>query len=156
MRSHSIHLRPMLGLILCGVLLTACGFSGPSQAVAQGFLIGKGKGKAPPRQTSGQPPAGGGAGSGGGGGTAGSGGGGGAGARVGGAGGGGTGGGVPPPGEQRFVADEVITAFSRRATPQAIDRIARRFDLTQLEIAKLPVDRQHVLSLAHWRRPFGG
>ena len=58
MRSHSMHLRPMLVVILCGILLIACGFGGPSQAVAQGFLIGKGK--APLRQTSGQPPAAGG------------------------------------------------------------------------------------------------
>ncbi|MGB7101025.1 MAG: hypothetical protein WBD95_19950, partial [Xanthobacteraceae bacterium] len=126
-----MHLRPMLGLILCGVLLIGCGFAGPSQAVAQGFLIGKGK--APLRQTSGQPPAGGGAASGSSGGGAGVGG--------GGAGGGSTGGrgGVPPPGEQRFVADEVITAFSRRATPLVIDRIARQYDLTQLESQSFPL-----------------
>ena len=123
----------MLGAILCGVLLIACGFWGPSQAVAQGFIIGKGK--APLRQTSNQPPAVGG-------GAGGSSSGGGAGAQVGGgAGGGGTGGrsGAPPPGEQRFVADEVITAFSSRATPQAIDQIARRYDLTQLESQSFPL-----------------
>ena len=142
MRSHSKHLRPMLGLILCGALLTACGFGGSSQALAQGFLIGKGKGKAPPRQTSDQPPAGGGAGRVGGG-KAGSGGGGASAQAGGGAGGGGTSNsgrsGVPPPGEQRFVADEVITAFSRRATPQAIDQIARQYDLTQLKSQSFPL-----------------
>ena len=135
MRSYSMHLRPMLVLILCGILLIACSFGGPSQAVAQGFLIGKGK--APLRQTSGQPPAAS-AGRVGGGKAGGSGGG--AGARVGGGGTGNNGrSGVPPPGEQRFVADELITAFSSRATPRAIDQIARRYDLTQLELQGFPL-----------------
>ena len=46
---------------------------------------------------------------------------------------------MPPPGEQRFVADELITAFSSRATPRAIDQIARRYDLTQLESQGFPL-----------------
>ena len=56
---------------------------------------------------------------------------------VAGGGGGNGGGGVPPRGERRFVPDEVITAFSSNATPQAIEQIARRHNLTQLEDAKL-------------------
>ena len=44
----------------------------------------------------------------------------------------GAGGGIPPRGERRFVADE-ITAFSASATPQAIEQLARRYNLTQLE-----------------------
>ncbi len=61
--------------------------------------------------------------------------------------------GVPPRGERRFVPDEIITAFSSSATPQSIDQIARRYNLTRLEFAKLPADRQHVLSLAGRRSP---
>ena len=57
---------------------------------------------------------------------------------VGGAGGGGGGGGggssgVPPRGERRYVADEVITAFAADTTQQAVDEIARRYNLTRLE-----------------------
>jgi subtilisin family serine protease len=47
--------------------------------------------------------------------------------------------GVPPQGERRFVPDEVVTAFSSSATPQAIDQIARRHGLTQLETQNLPL-----------------
>ena len=47
--------------------------------------------------------------------------------------GGNNGSGVPPRGERRFVPDEIITVFSPNATPQAIDQIARRYNLTQLE-----------------------
>ncbi len=47
--------------------------------------------------------------------------------------GGNNGSGVPPRGERRFVPDEIITVFSPNVTPQAIDQIARRYDLTQLE-----------------------
>ncbi len=60
----------------------------------------------------------------------------------GGAGGGGgnnAGNGVPPRGERRFVPDEVITAFSPSATPQAIEQIARRYNLTQLEQQSFPL-----------------
>lgn len=38
-----------------------------------------------------------------------------------------------PRGERRFVPDEVLTAFSANASPQAIARMARRFNLRQLE-----------------------
>jgi subtilisin family serine protease len=41
--------------------------------------------------------------------------------------------GPPPEGERRFIADEAITEFAPNATPQAIDQIARRYNLTQLE-----------------------
>ena len=56
-----------------------------------------------------------------------------------GGGGGGGGGGMPPRGERRFVPDEVITAFSSNATPQAIEQLARRHNLTQLETQSLPL-----------------
>jgi Subtilase family len=54
-------------------------------------------------------------------------------------GGGGGGGGMPPRGERRFVPDEVITAFAAGATPQAIEQLARRHNLTQLETQNLPL-----------------
>jgi hypothetical protein len=54
-------------------------------------------------------------------------------------GGGGAGGGMPPRGERRFVPDEVITAFAASATPQAIEQLARRHNLTQLEPINLPL-----------------
>ena len=47
--------------------------------------------------------------------------------------------GVPPRGERRFVADEVITEIASNATPQAIDQIARRYDLTRLESQSFPL-----------------
>jgi len=54
-------------------------------------------------------------------------------------GGGGAGGGMPPRGERRFVPNEVITAFSPSATPQAIEQLARRYNLTQLESQGFPL-----------------
>jgi subtilisin family serine protease len=36
-------------------------------------------------------------------------------------------------GDRRFVPDEVIVAFSANASPQAIRRVMRRYDLTELE-----------------------
>src|ERR1700746_3012101 len=51
---------------------------------------------------------------------------------------GGAGAGMPPRGERRFVPDEVITAFAAGATPQAIEQLARRHNLTQLETINLP------------------
>lgn len=64
----------------------------------------------------------------------------------GGVGGGGAGGGgnasntgVPPRGERRFVADEIITAFSPSTSTQTVDEIARRYNLTQLESQGLPL-----------------
>lgn len=41
--------------------------------------------------------------------------------------------GVPPRNERRYVPDEVITEFSAAATPQLIDQLARRYNLTRLE-----------------------
>ncbi len=77
------------------------------------------------------------------------GGGGGAGGGGGGAGGGGGGGaggganvassGVPPRNERRYVPDEVIAEFSSTATPQSIDQLARRYNLTRLESQSFPL-----------------
>lgn len=47
--------------------------------------------------------------------------------------------GVPPRGERRFVADEIITAFSPSTSTQTVDEIARRYNLTQLESQGLPL-----------------
>jgi subtilisin family serine protease len=47
-------------------------------------------------------------------------------------------GGVPR-GERRFVPDEVITEFSPSASPQAIDQIARRYNLTPLDWQRVPL-----------------
>jgi subtilisin family serine protease len=47
--------------------------------------------------------------------------------------------GIPPRGERRFVADEVILEFAPGATPQAIDQLARRYNLTQLESQSFPL-----------------
>ena len=43
------------------------------------------------------------------------------------------GGGAPQQGNQNFVPNEVITAFAPGATPQAINQVARRYELTQLD-----------------------
>jgi len=61
---------------------------------------------------------------------------------------GGGGGGMPPRGERRFVPNEVITAFSPNATPQAIEQLARRYSLTQLESQSFPLIRS---TLYRWR-----
>jgi hypothetical protein len=53
--------------------------------------------------------------------------------------GGGTSGGMPPRGERRFVPNEVITTFTAGATPQAIEELARRHNVTQLETINLPL-----------------
>jgi subtilisin family serine protease len=58
---------------------------------------------------------------------------------TGGRGGGGASGGMPPRGERRFVPDELITAFAPGTTPQAIEQLARRHNLTQLETINLPL-----------------
>jgi subtilisin family serine protease len=49
------------------------------------------------------------------------------------AGGGNNRGGMPPRGERRFLTDEVITEFAPGTTPQAIDELARRNNLTIVE-----------------------
>ena len=73
-------------------------------------------------------------------------GGGGAGGSSGGGGGGGAGGGtnvaisgVPPRNERRYVPDEVIAEFSSTATPQSIDQLARRYNLTRLDSQSFPL-----------------
>ena len=48
-------------------------------------------------------------------------------------------GGLPAPGERRFVPDEVITEFSANTSPQTINALARRLDLTQLETQSFPL-----------------
>jgi subtilisin family serine protease len=53
--------------------------------------------------------------------------------------GGASGSGVPPSGERRFVADEIVTEVSGSATPQAIESIARRYNLTRVESINLPL-----------------
>ena len=55
---------------------------------------------------------------------------------------------MPPRGERRFVPNEVIIAFSPNATPQAIERLARRYSLTQLESQRFPLIRS---TLYRWR-----
>jgi subtilisin family serine protease len=55
------------------------------------------------------------------------------------AGGGASSSGVPPPGERRFVADEIIAEISASATPQALESMARRYNLTRLESINLPL-----------------
>jgi hypothetical protein len=57
----------------------------------------------------------------------------------GGAGGGGAAGGMPPRGERRSVPDEVIAAFAAGTTPAAIEQLARRHNITQLEASDLPL-----------------
>src|SRR5580704_12337504 len=48
-------------------------------------------------------------------------------------------GGLPAPGERRFVPDEIITEFSANTSPQTINRLARRLELTQLETQSFPL-----------------
>jgi len=64
----------------------------------------------------------------------------------GGGGGGGAGGGanvassgVPPRNERRYVPDEVITEFSSTSTPQSIEQLARRYNLTRLDSQSFPL-----------------
>ena len=64
--------------------------------------------------------------------------------------------GMPPRGERRFVPDEVITAFAASATPQAIEQLARRHNLTQLETINLPLlDTTIYRWRINGRRPVG-
>src|SRR6202035_4515432 len=62
--------------------------------------------------------------------------------------GGGGGGGAPPQGNRNFVPNEVITAFAPGATPQAINLVARRYELTQLDSQSFPLLGT---SLYRWR-----
>jgi Subtilase family len=47
--------------------------------------------------------------------------------------------GVPPRGEQRFVPNEVVMEFSSTTTPQAIDQLARRYNLALIEQQSFPL-----------------
>jgi Subtilase family len=58
------------------------------------------------------------------------------------------GGGAPQQGNQNFIPNEVITAFAPGATPQAINQIARRYELTQLDSQSFPLIGT---SLYRWR-----
>ena len=51
-------------------------------------------------------------------------------------------------GNQNFVPNEIITAFVSGATPQAINQVARRYELTQLETQSFPLIGT---SLYRWR-----
>jgi hypothetical protein len=62
----------------------------------------------------------------------------------------GNGGGVPPRGQGRFVPDQVIVQFSANASARAIGRLARRFDLNQIEGQSFPLIGAR-LSLWHIR-----
>ena len=66
------------------------------------------------------------------------------------------GGGTPQQGNQNFVPNEVITAFAPGATPQAIDQVARRYELTQLDSQSFPLIGTQPVSVAPRRRPYGG
>lgn len=48
-------------------------------------------------------------------------------------------GGLPASGERRFVPDEVVIEFSANTSQEAIDRIARRLDLTRVESQSFPL-----------------
>ena len=50
-----------------------------------------------------------------------------------------SGSGVPPAGERRFVADEIVTEISASVTPQALELMARRYNLTRLDSINLPL-----------------
>jgi subtilisin family serine protease len=57
-------------------------------------------------------------------------------------------GGVPAPTDQGFMPNEIITAFVPNTTPQAIDQMARRHDLTRIESQNFPLIGS---SLYRWR-----
>ena len=167
MQSNSMSLRPILALLFGGLLLTACCIAGSHAAAAFGMggfggrpMMGGGPMMAPRPgggMPVGRPPGGGGWPSrhppySGGGGYVGGGGGGGGGGPVGRSNSGGNrnngGGGAPQQGNQNFVPNEVITAFAPGATPQAINQIARRYELTQLDSQSFPLIGT---SLYRWR-----
>jgi hypothetical protein len=75
---------------------------------------------------------------------------------AGGGGAGGAAGGMPPRGERRFVPDEVIAAFVAGTTPAAIEQLARRHNVTQLETVDLPlVGNTFYRFRINGRRPVG-
>jgi hypothetical protein len=168
-----MRLRPFLALSLGGLLLTACCVAGSHSAAAFGMggfggrpMMGGGPMMAPrpdagmiaPRPgggiSVGRPPGMGGwparhppfvGGGGGGGGYVGGG------SPVGPGNSGGNrsnGGGGAPQQDQNFVPNEVITAFAPGATPQAINQVARRYELTQLDSQSFPLLGT---SLYRWR-----
>ena len=47
--------------------------------------------------------------------------------------------GVPPQGERRYQPNEIITSFVGGTSPQAINQIAQRYNLTQLETQNFPL-----------------
>jgi len=63
-------------------------------------------------------------------------------------GGGGGGGGTAAQANQPFVANEIVTAFAAGTTPQAIDALSRRYNLTPLETQDFPLIGT---SLYRWR-----
>jgi hypothetical protein len=173
MRNSAMGSRPILALLLCSLLLIACCIAGSRSAVAFGMggfghmggfggrpmpgggpmagprPGGGGLGGRPPGRNgwpSRNPPIVGGGGGGGGGY------GGGGGGPVGPGNSGGNrnngGGGAPQQGDQNFVPNEVITAFVSGATPQAINQMARRYELTQLDSQSFPLLGT---SLYRWR-----
>jgi hypothetical protein len=161
MQSSSMSLRLILALLLGGLLVTACCIAGSHSAAAFGMggfggrpmmggpMMGPrpGAGMVAPRPgggiSAGRPPGGGGwpgrrpPFGGGGGGYVGGG------SPVGSSNGGGNrnngGGGAPQQGNQNFIPNEIITAFAPGATPQAINQVARRYELTQLETQSFPL-----------------
>jgi hypothetical protein len=174
MQSSSMSSRTILALLLGGLLVTACCIA-CSHAAAAAFGMGgcggrpmmggammaprPGAGMAAPRPgggiSVGRPPGGGGwpgrrppsaGGGGGGGGYVGGG------VPVGPGNSGGNrnngGRGAPQQGNQNFVPNEVITAFAPGATPQAINQVARRYELTQLDSQSFPLLGT---SLYRWR-----
>ena len=172
MRNGAMRSRPILVLLLGGLFLTACCIAGSRAAMAFGMggfggrpmmgggpmMARPGGGMAAPRPgggiSVGRPPGGGGWPGrrppfvGGGGGYVGGGGGG----PVGRGNSGGNrnngGGGAPQQANQNFVPNEIITAFAPGATPQAIDQVARRYELTQLDSQSFPLLGT---SLYRWR-----
>ncbi len=170
MPNSSKNLRSMLALLLCGLLVVAGGVGNTSPAAAFGMfgfarggggfgprpgpMPGGGQwGRMPPPRfggppvrgwPSGHPPVGGGPV---GGGAVGGGGAPGGGNNNGGNGGGG-GGGTTAQADQSFVPDEIITAFASGTTPQAINRVAQRYGLTELETQNFPLIGT---SLYRWR-----
>src|SRR5580700_234426 len=173
MRKSAMSSRPILALVFGGLLLTACCIAGSHSAAAFGMggfggrpmgggpmMARPGGGMTAPRPgggiTVGRPPGQGGWPGrrppfvGGGGGYVGGGGGGGGPVGAGNSGGNRNngGGGAPQQGNQNFIPNEVITAFAPGTTPQAINQIARQYELTQLDSQSFPLLGT---SLYRWR-----
>jgi len=65
--------------------------------------------------------------------------------------GGGNSGGMPPHGENRFVANEVIVQFAANTSMRAIGRLARAYNLAELESQNFPL-----IGASLWRWRVGG